>query len=53
MDSERWKNSIEQRTEKGIWQQLYQFPLIETPTAVSAKKEFLSHPELSKKIDTP
>ena len=41
MDSENGKTVLEQRTKKGIWQQLYQFPLIETPTAVS-EKEFLS-----------
>ena len=52
MDSENGKTVLEQRTKKGIWQQLYQFPLIETPTAVS-EKEFLSHPEFSNKINTP
>jgi A/G-specific adenine glycosylase len=52
MDSENGKTVLEQRTKKGIWQQLYQFPLIETPTAVT-EKEFLSHPEFSNKINTP
>ena len=52
MDSEDGKTIIEQRTHKGIWQQLYQFPLIETLSAIS-EKEFLSHPELSIKINTP
>ena len=40
---------LEQRTEKGIWQQLYQFPLIETTTSVS-KKEFLMQLDKSDKI---
>jgi A/G-specific adenine glycosylase len=40
---------LEQRTEKGIWQQLYQFPLIETTTSVS-KKEFLTQLNKSGKI---
>lgn len=31
--NDQGKTLIEQRTEKGIWQQLYQFPLIETETA--------------------
>jgi len=39
-DSNDHKTSLEQRTEKGIWQQLYQFPLIETAASVS-EKEFL------------
>ena len=52
MDSEDGKTVIEQRTEKGIWQQLYQFPLIETSVAVS-KKEFLFHSELPNKTNTP
>ena len=52
VNSKNGQTVLEQRTTKGIWQQLYQFPLIETPTAVS-KKELLSHPELFKKIDTP
>ncbi|MBT7850694.1 MAG: A/G-specific adenine glycosylase [Flavobacteriaceae bacterium] len=39
-DSNDHKTSLEQRTEKGIWQQLYQFPLIETADSVS-EKEFL------------
>ena len=52
INSKNGQTILEQRTKKGIWQNLYQFPLIETPTAVS-KKEFLSHPELIKKIDTP
>ena len=33
---------LEQRTTKGIWQQLYQFPLIETRTSLS-ENEFLTH----------
>ena len=40
MDSDDHKTYLEQRTEKGIWQQLYQFPLIETPTAVSERRAF-------------
>lgn len=32
------KTVLEQRTEKGIWQQLYQFPLIETQHQVSLEK---------------
>ena len=38
MNSEDQKTVLEQRTEKGIWQQLYQFPLIET--AQMSKNEF-------------
>ena len=52
MDSDDHKTYLEQRTEKGIWQQLYQFPLIETPTAVS-KEEFLTLLEVSDKIKMP
>ena len=33
---------LEQRTTKGIWQQLYQFPLVETRTSLS-ENEFLTH----------
>ena len=40
--SEDNKTQIEQRTKKGIWQQLYQFPLIETETSV-ALQELLKH----------
>ena len=52
IDSEGHTTYIEQRTEKGIWQQLYQFPLIETSAAIS-EKEFLAHPDLIKKIKLP
>ncbi|MEZ4858495.1 MAG: A/G-specific adenine glycosylase [Flavobacteriaceae bacterium] len=33
--SKEGKTLVEQRTEKGIWQNLYQFPLIETPQKMS------------------
>ena len=46
------KPILEQRTEKGIWQQLYQFPLIETAASVS-EKEFLTHLKNTNKITTP
>lgn len=36
------KTLIEQRTGKGIWQNLYQFPLIETTAEVSEEKLFAS-----------
>ena len=52
IDSDDHKTCLEQRTEKGIWQQLYQFPLIETPAAVS-EKEFLTLLDLSDKIKMP
>ena len=50
MNSNDQKTVLEQRTEKGIWQQLYQFPLIETPSPIS-EEGFLKHPELSDKLD--
>ena len=39
------KTILEQRTGKGIWQNLYQFPLLETPTAASIDTvlQFVSH----------
>lgn len=40
------KTVLEQRTQKGIWQNLYQFPLIETQYAVD-QKELLSDPKLN------
>ncbi len=45
-DKKTW---IEQRTQKGIWQHLYQFPLIETIASVD-QKELLSSDELKHKI---
>ena len=39
------KTQIEQRTKKGIWQQLYQFPLIETETSV-ALEDLLKRPDV-------
>ena len=50
MNSDDQKTVLEQRTEKGIWQQLYQFPLIETASAMS-EDAFLKHPELSDKLE--
>ena len=50
MNSNDQKTVLEQRTEKGIWQQLYQFPLIETPSPIS-EEGFLKHPELSDKLE--
>ena len=38
---------IHQRTEKGIWKNLYEFPLIESPKEPS-KNTILSHPNLQK-----
>ena len=52
IDSDDQKTYLEQRKEKGIWQQLYQFPLIETPAAVS-KEELLPFLETSDKIKMP
>ena len=43
--SEDNKTQIEQRTKNGIWQQLYQFPLIETETSV-ALEELLKHADV-------
>ena len=43
--SEDNKTQIEQRTKKGIWQQLYQFPLIETETSV-ALEDLLKRPDV-------
>ncbi len=42
MTSEDNETYLEQRTKKGIWQQLYQFPLIETETSVAAE-DLLTH----------
>ena len=50
IDSDDQKTYLERRTEKGIWQQLYQFPLIETPFSMS-EKEFLAHLDGSDKIN--
>jgi len=50
IDSDDQKTYLERRTEKGIWQQLYQFPLIETPSSMS-EKEFLAHLDGSDKIN--
>ena len=44
--SEDKKTRIEQRTKKGIWQQLYQFPLIETERSVALE-------DLIKHVDAP
>lgn len=52
LDSDDHKTYLEQRTQKGIWQQLYQFPLIETSASVS-KNEFLVHLDESNKITIP
>ena len=52
VDSDDHKTLLEQRTQKGIWQQLYQFPLIETSASVS-EKEFLVHLDKSNKINIP
>ena len=49
INSNDHKTFLERRTEKGIWQQLYQFPLIETPTSIS-KKELLTFLVGSEKI---
>ena len=49
IDSDDKKTYLEQRTEKGIWQQLYQFPLIETAKSMS-EKEFLTHLDRADKI---
>jgi len=41
---------IEQRVGKGIWEGLYQFPLIETMNLLSPE-EFMAHPEFQTLID--
>ncbi|MFT4782093.1 MAG: A/G-specific adenine glycosylase [Psychroserpens sp.] len=43
--SEDKKTVFEQRTSKGIWQNLYQFPLIESETEIPLKS-FESHPSV-------
>lgn len=39
------KTFIQQRKGKGIWQNLYQFPLVESPKIIT-KKELMTHPLL-------
>jgi len=46
------KTVLEQRKTKGIWQQLYQFPLIETTASVS-KKELLTALDSLDKLGLP
>ena len=41
VNSKDRKTILEQRTDKGIWQNLYQFPLIETPKAIQDMKSKL------------
>ena len=50
--SEDKKTIIQQRTEKGIWQQLYEFPLIETDNEMEETdlKELKEYKKLSKKL---
>ncbi len=50
--SEDQKTILQQRTEKGIWQQLYEFPLIETDTEIGATelKKLQKYKELSKAL---
>ncbi len=48
--SEENKTCLEQRTGKGIWQGLYQFPLVETPKPLSSE-EFLEKDSVKKLID--
>lgn len=50
--SEDQKTILQQRTEKGIWQQLYEFPLIETETEISITdlKKLQKYKELSKSL---
>jgi len=54
--SEDQKTILQQRTEKGIWQQLYEFPLIETETEtdLTTFRKLQKYKELSKslKIET-
>lgn len=44
--SEDGKTIFEKRTKKGIWQNLYQFPLVETKTELIAE-DFRSHPKIT------
>ncbi len=44
--SEDGKTIFEKRTKKGIWQNLYQFPLVETKTELTAE-DFRSHPKIT------
>lgn len=50
--SEDKKTILQQRTEKGIWQQLYEFPLIETEAEVTVTdlKKLQKYKELSKTL---
>ena len=41
------KTILEKRIEKGIWQHLYQFPMLESDTSIS-KKELLSNSDFSR-----
>jgi A/G-specific adenine glycosylase len=42
---------FEKRTDKGIWQNLYQFPLLESMTAIKSEKTLLAHPDFPKKFN--
>lgn len=43
---------IRQRSNEGIWNNLFEFPLIETSQPVLHADELLAHPELANKFDT-
>lgn len=41
---------MEQRTEKGIWQQLYQFPLVESKTRIMTSSKLIHHEAFPSKL---
>ncbi|MCK8479208.1 A/G-specific adenine glycosylase [Psychroserpens algicola] len=49
--SEDQRTLFEKRSEKGIWQNLYQFPLIESEDAILSE-DFKTHPLVSRFFDT-
>jgi A/G-specific adenine glycosylase len=44
------KTIFKKRTEKGIWKNLYQFPLIETETPLDPK-DFINHPKIKSMLN--
>ena len=42
---------FEKRTDKGIWQNLYQFPLLESMKPIKSEKTLLAHPDFPKKFN--
>ena len=43
---------FEKRLNKGIWQNLYQFPLLESTKVLKSEKKLVAHPNFPKKFNT-